>query len=82
MQVTLLPYVTFHQTHSGFLNMKLTCYALVQSGTEPPYDQLEQLGTELLKAHTNLFTKTFITDYAVNQYINTNIKLVQELTLI
>ena len=63
-----LPSVTFHQTHSVFLDMKayLLC-SCTESGTEPPYDQLEQLETELLKAHNNSLIQTFITDYAVRQ---------------
>ena len=46
-----LPFVTFHQTHFGFLDMKayLLC-SCTENGTEPPYDQLEQLQNELLKA--------------------------------
>ena len=53
----LLPSVTFHQAHSCFLDMKanLLC-SCSESGTEPLYDQLEQLETELLKAHYNLLT--------------------------
>ena len=49
-----LPSVTFHQAHSGFLDMKayLLC-SCTESGIEPSYDQLEQLETELLKAHNN-----------------------------
>ena len=45
-----LPRVTFHQAYSGFLDMKayLLC-SCAESGTEPQYDQLEQLETELLK---------------------------------
>ena len=58
-------------------------YSCAEKGTEPPYDQLEQLEIELLKAHTNSLTKRFITDYTVKQYyINTNIKIVQELARI
>ena len=39
-----LPFVTFCQIHSGFLDMKayLLC-SCAESGTVPPYDQLEQL---------------------------------------
>ena len=63
-----LPLVIIHQAHSGLLDMKayLLC-SCAENGTEPPYDQLEQLETELLKAHTNSLTKRFITDYAVKQ---------------
>ena len=63
-----LPLVTFCQAHSGFLDMKayLLC-SCTESGTEPPYDQLEQLETELLKTHNNSLTQTSITDYAVRQ---------------
>ena len=41
-----LPFVTFHQTHSGFLDMKtyLLC-SCAENGTEPWYDQLEQFET-------------------------------------
>ena len=58
-----LPRVTIRQAHSIFSDMKayLLCFS-AESGTEPPYDQLEQLETELLKAHNNSLTKRFITD--------------------
>ena len=63
-----LPSVTFHQTNSVFSYMKayLLCFC-AESGTEPLYDQLEQLDTDLLKAHNNSLTQTSITDYAVKQ---------------
>ena len=63
-----LPLITIRQTHSGFLDMKayLLCFC-AENGTEPPYDQLEQFETELLKAHNNSLTERFITDYAVKQ---------------
>ena len=33
-----LPYVTFHQTHSGFLDMKVyLLYSCAENGTEPLY---------------------------------------------
>ena len=61
-------FVTFHQTHSSFVDIKvyLLCFC-AENDTEPLYDQLEQLETELLKAHNNSSTKRFITDYAVKQ---------------
>ena len=49
------PCVTFLQVHSGFLDMKacLPSMLCAENGTEPLYDQLEQLETELLNAHDN-----------------------------
>ena len=63
-----LPLVTFRQAHSGFLDMKayLLC-SCTGSGTEPPYDQLEQLETEFLRAYNNSLAQISITDYAVRQ---------------
>ena len=49
-----LPRVTFRQANSGFLdrNAYLLC-SCAENGTEPQYDQLEELETEFQKAHNN-----------------------------
>ena len=62
------PSVTFCQAHSGFLDMKVyfLC-SCAENGIELLYDQLEQLETELLRAHKNSLTQTSKTDFAVRQ---------------
>ena len=58
-----LPVVTYSQAWSAFETVKSFLLRSHQSTSEPPYELLETLNTELMKCQTQAYTQTSITDY-------------------
>ena len=58
-----LPVITHSQAWSAFETVKSFLLRSHLSTSEPPYEMLETLNTELMKCQTQAYTQTSITDY-------------------
>ena len=64
-----LPVITYSQAWSAFETVKSFLLRSHQSTSEPPYELLETLNTELMKCQTQAYTQTSITNYTTKVII-------------
>ena len=76
-----LPVITYSQAWSAFETVKSFLLHSHQSTSEPPYELLETLNTELMKCQTQAYTQTSITDLYHISYYTIQVTYIPDLIL-